>query len=182
MTNRRIFATFIVVLALAMNSFGFAIPASTRVTVRLGQSLSSESSHAGETFNATVISDVRDSSGNVVIKSGAPVKGKVTYAKNSGRLHVPGAITLRLTSIDGQRVTSSAASRKGKGHMKKNVAKIGGTSAAGALIGALAGGGKGAAIGAGAGAAAGTGLAYGTGKSPAGFGAESAVTFVVSGR
>jgi len=56
---------------------------------------------------------------------------------------------------------------KGESHTKSNVTKIGGGTAMGALIGAVAGGGKGAAIGAGVGAAAGTGVAAGTGKKPA---------------
>jgi hypothetical protein len=56
---------------------------------------------------------------------------------------------------------------KGESHTKSNVTKIGGGTAMGALIGAIAGGGKGAAIGAGVGAAAGTGVAAGTGKKPA---------------
>ena len=45
--------------------------------------------------------------------------------------------------------------------------KIGGGTALGALIGGIAGGGKGAAIGAGAGGAAGTGVAAATGKEEA---------------
>ena len=49
-------------------------------------------------------------------------------------------------------------------HKKRNLAWIGGSSAAGALIGGLLGGGKGALIGAGAGGAAGVGTAAATGK------------------
>jgi hypothetical protein len=56
---------------------------------------------------------------------------------------------------------------KGQSHAKSNVAKIGGTTALGAIIGAMAGGGKGAAIGAGVGAAAGTAGAAATGKKAA---------------
>ena len=102
--------------------------------------------------------------GKAVAKAGDPVKGKVTYVIRSGRLHKPGALSLRLSSINGETVYSSRVTRKGKSHTKSNVTKIGGGAAAGALIGALAGGGKGAAIGAGAGAAAGTGVAAATGK------------------
>ena len=55
-----------------------------------------------------------------------------------------------------------------------NIAVIGGGSGLGAVIGALAGGGKGALIGAGAGAAAGTAGAAATGKREVGVAAESA--------
>jgi hypothetical protein len=72
-------------------------------------------------------------------------------------------------------------SRKGKSHTKGNAEKIGGGTAAGALIGGLAGGGKGAAIGAAAGAGAGTGVAVATGKEEVRIPAESVLTFTITG-
>ena len=99
----------------------------------------------------------------------------------SGRLHKPGELSLRLTSINGETVYSSRVTRKGKSHTKSNATKIGGGAAAGTLIGALAGGGKGAAIGAGAGAAAGTGVAAATGKQEVSIPAESVLTFTITG-
>ena len=116
------------------------------------------------------------------MKSGAPVKGKVAYVKPSGRLHAPGELTVRLTSIDGMAVTTSGFYAKGKSHTKSNATKIGGGAAAGAGIGALAGGGKGAAIGAGAGAAAGTGVAAATGKQEAIIHPESLLTFTTTSK
>ncbi len=156
------------------------IPAGTRVTIRLSQAASSASSHTGDTINGSLASDVVVN-GSTVARSGAPVKARVTLAKPSGRLHNPGIIAIRLTSVDGNAVNSSSVSRRGKGHMKSNATKIGGGAAAGALIGALAGGGKGAAIGAGVGAGAGTGVAMATGKKDVVIPAESALTFTVSG-
>jgi hypothetical protein len=67
---------------------------------------------------------------------------------------------------------------KGESHTKSNVTKIGGGTAVGALIGALAGGGKGAAIGAGIGAAGGTAVAAGTGKQPAEVQSETLLAWV----
>jgi hypothetical protein len=66
--------------------------------------------------------------------------------------------------------------------MKSNATKIGGGAAAGAIIGAIAGGGKGAAIGTLAGAGAGTGVAAATGKQEAVIPAERAVTFTVASK
>jgi len=155
------------------------IPAGTAVPVRIDSSLSSGSATAGQTFTGSVARDVVVN-GNTLVKAGTPVKGRVTSAKSSGRLHAPGYLSLRLTSVGDQNVTSTAVGRRGKSHTKSNVTKIGGTTAAGAVIGALAGGGKGAAIGAGAGAAAGTGLAAATGKQEAIIPAESVLTFTVN--
>ena len=108
------------------------------------------------------------------------MKGRVTSAKSSGRLHAPGQLAIRLTSVDGHPVTTATKYFKGKGHAKSNAYKIGGGAAAGALIGGLAGGGKGAAIGTLAGAGAGTGVAAATGKMEARVPAESALTFTVT--
>jgi hypothetical protein len=167
-------------LLLAAVAAAQTIPAGTKLTVRMGSEISSGSAKAGERFDAMLAhSLVVD--GKTLAKAGAPVHGKVTYAKASGRLHDPGLLTLRLTGVEinGKMVPVSTSSyhAKGKSHTKSNATKIGGGTAAGALIGALAGGGKGAAIGAVAGAGAGTGVAAATGKEEAVVPAEAALTF-----
>jgi|SRR5450432_2349468 len=155
-------------------------PEGTHVTVRVGNSLSSATAHKGQVWNGTLTRDVV-AHGKTIAKAGDRVKGKVSYVRPSGRLHAPGEISLRLTSIGGDPVYSSRVSRKAKGHATSNTAKIGGGAGAGALIGGLAGGGKGAAIGAAAGAGAGTGVAAATGKSEAVIHAESVFSFTLTG-
>jgi hypothetical protein len=159
------------------------IPSGTRVTVRMGQQINSGSATAGEKFDATLARDLAVN-GKTIARAGAPVRGKVTYAKSSGRLHAPGEITLRLTSVEvnGKMVpiSSSAYHAKGKSHTKSNVTKVGGGAAAGALIGGLAGGGKGALIGTAVGAGAGTGVAAATGKEEAVVHSETAITFTTT--
>jgi hypothetical protein len=157
-----------------------SIPAGSRAIVRINNSLSSGHSYKEESWSGTLTSDIRRD-GRIFARAGDPVRGTVTYVKRSGRLHDPGQISLRLTSIDGRRVYSTRVSRKGKSHTRGNIEKIGGGAAGGALIGGLIGGGKGAAIGAGAGAAAGTGVAAETGKDEAVIPAESVFTFRITG-
>ena len=156
------------------------IPVGTKITVRTASEISSGTAKTGDRFEATLAHDLVVN-GKRIAKAGAPVRGKVTSAKSSGRLHAPGELAVRLTSvqINGKMLPVSTGSHfvKGKGHTKSNATKIGGGAAAGALIGALAGGGKGAAIGAGVGAGAGTGVAVATGKEEAVIPAESALTF-----
>lgn len=159
------------------------IPAGTPVTVRIGSELSSGSAEVGNTFDGTLAKNLVVN-GKTIAKAGSPVRGKVTLAKSSGRLHAPGQLSIRLTSVqvNGKMVavTSNPYHIEGKGHMKSNATKIGGGAAAGAVIGALAGGGKGAAIGTLVGAGAGTGVAAATGKEEAIIPAEHAVAFTIS--
>ncbi|HEV2960282.1 MAG TPA: hypothetical protein VG649_00540 [Candidatus Angelobacter sp.] len=173
-----IFAMLLLCSALLVSAA--TVPAGTRVTVRSGSELSSGSAHSGQTWEGSLAKDVVVN-GQTVAHSGDRVTGKVTSAKSSGRLHAPGVLTLRLTAINGQPVSSGPYYRKGKSHTKSNATKIGGGAAAGAVIGALAGGGKGAAIGTLAGGAAGTGVAAYTGKQEAVIPAESLMTFTISG-
>ena len=178
--------TIVFLLALGTSALAQTVPAGTRITIRTDSEISSASAHAGQSFHANLVNDLVVN-GKAIAKAGAPAKGKVTYAKSSGRLHAPGEVTMRLTSIqlrDGKTlaVSTSGFHAKGKSHTKSNVTKIGGGAAAGALIGAIAGGGKGAAIGTVAGAGAGTGVAAATGKQEAVIPAEHAITFTISGR
>lgn len=173
-----------IVLALVMGvlqgAVAATIPAGSHATVRLNTSLSSATATTGQSWHGTLTSDIIVH-GKKIAKAGDPVRGKVTYVNRSGRLHKPGALSLRLTSINGETVYSSRVSREGKSHTKSNVTKIGGGAAAGALIGGLAGGGKGAAIGTAAGAGAGTGVAAATGKEEVTIPAESVLTFTITG-
>jgi hypothetical protein len=170
----------VVLLALAVVASAATIPAGTRVSVRINSELKSGTQQVGDTFDG-VLENAIVVNGKTVAPRGATVHGKVTSSKDSGRLHAPGYLAIRLADINGIPVTSSAVTRQGKSHTKSNVTKIGGGTAAGALIGGLAGGGKGALIGAGAGAAAGTGVAAATGKQQAIIPAETMLSFTVTG-
>jgi hypothetical protein len=94
-------------------------------------------------------------------------------------------LSLVLTEVattDGQRVAieTNESLRKGPSNANEEVVKMAGGVALGAIIGALAGGGKGVAIGAGAGGAAGTGaVLLGKGK-PAVIPIETRLTFALA--
>jgi hypothetical protein len=149
---------------------GSAIPAGTSVQVRITEKLSSETANVGQQFHGVLAAPIT-ANGRTVFPKGAAVTGEVVNIERSGRLSTPGELHLTLKSIrSGGRtypVSVQTLMVKGNSHTKSNVTKIGGGAGLGALIGAVAGGGKGAAIGAGVGAAAGTGVAAGTGKQPA---------------
>ena len=156
------------------------IPARTPITVRLQQALSSASAVPGEHFEAVVEEPIVVDN-QVVVPSGAYVSGHVVSARRSGRLRHPGelALTLDHITVGNQqiRVLTSSIAVRGGSHKKRNLGWIGGGTGGGALIGALAAGGKGALIGSGIGAVAGTTTAVLTGKKDVGFAAERRLQF-----
>ncbi len=173
---RRLSLCLLALVAQALVAQAQTIPSGTSVSVRLGQTISSDKARSGDTWAGTLRQDVVVD-GRMVARRGDPVRGRVVDAKASGRLSGTALLALQLTSINGAPVTTSTVSRKGGSHKGRDAGAIGGTAAAGAIIGALAGGGKGAAIGAGAGA--GTAGAAATGKKDIRIPVETILTFRV---
>lgn len=135
------------------------IPEGTIISVSLGETLGSKTSHAGDKFTGTVAAPV-EVDGKVVVPAGAEVSGTVTDAKAAGRFKGGAVLALRLDSVTikghEHAVQTAMFTQASKGKGKRSATMIGGGAGGGAIIGALAGGGKGAAIGAAVGAAAGT--------------------------
>jgi hypothetical protein len=156
------------------------IPADTTFEARIDETLSTQTSHTGQRFHASLATPLM-LEGQEVIPIGAPMEGTVVFSKASGRFKGRGELAIRLTAIEyhGQMVpiTTSLDAKVSAAHKKRDIAFIGGGAGAGAGIGALAGGGTGAAIGAGAGAGAGFVGAVITGKKQVTIPAEMVFTF-----
>jgi hypothetical protein len=137
------------------------IPAGTIVPVRIGETISSERSHAGDTFTATLDQPLVID-GFVIAERGARAQGRIVESERSGRVHGLAQLGIELTQLttaDGQhiRLNTAAFQKQGEASKKQDAAKVGIGAAIGAAIGAIAGGGKGAGVGAGVGGAAGAG-------------------------
>ncbi len=131
------------------------IPAGTRLSIRLERALGSAMSATGESFTASLVNGVTIQ-GTRVLRQRAPVVGKVVDAKAAGKFAGDASIGLRLETVADHAVVTSTYSRRVEGKGGRTAAVIGGTAVAGALLGALAGHGRGAAIGAVAGGGVGT--------------------------
>lgn len=157
-----------------------AVEAGTPIHVRLDHSLSSRSATPGDAFHATVSQPVTVD-GKVVIPAGALAHGTVVHARPSGRLSGRAQLQLRLEAIEvngeSYAVETNTLGRSGGSHKKRNIALIGGGAGVGALIGGLAGGGKGVLIGGPVGAGAGLAGAALTGKKDFVLPAETGLTF-----
>lgn len=159
------------------------IPAGTELAIRINQSISVKSSHAGDHFTGE-FADPVVRHGEVVIPRGTPVRGRVDAAHRRGHFKGASVLELRLTSmvLNGNEYAldthDNVHSKKGKG--KRTAGWIGGLGGAGALIGGLAGGGVGLAVGAASGAGAGTVIAGATGNRDINIPAESIQHFRLS--
>ena len=130
------------------------IPAGKVIFVRLNERLSSDHSHAGDGFTATLDQPIVVN-GWIVARRGETVIGDVTNAQKAGRVKGVSQLGLELsdiTIVDGQQlplVTELWNGSAGTSH-GADAAGIATTTGAGTIIGAAASGGEGAAIGAGA--------------------------------
>ena len=153
------------------------VPAGTSVVIRTNGTLQASKNNVGDRFTGTLAQPVLLKGGGTAFARGSNVEGAVVASKGRGRFKGSGALGIQLTSIAGQRVSTSEYEKEEKGRGKRTGAFIGGGSGVGALIGGLAGGGKGALIGGLAGAGAGTAGAGYTGNHDVTIPSESLITF-----
>jgi hypothetical protein len=137
------------------------LPTGTPITIRTSAAIDTDRNRVGDIFDATLDEPLL-SGGLPLVPRGATVKGRIAYAKESGKLVGQSQLILELTeiNINGKFyvLRTSDYTEAGSSRGNRTAATVGGTAALGAIIGAIAGGGKGAAVGAASGAAVGTGV------------------------
>lgn len=141
------------------------IPAATELQIVLTDSLNSGKNNAGDEFTGSIGSAVAVD-GVTALQKGAKVFGKVVASEGSGRVKGLASMRLTLTSVmvNDQKVaiTTKPFALEAEDTKKRDAGIIGGAAGVGAVVGAIAGGGKGAVTGAVIGGGAGTGTVLAT--------------------
>jgi len=137
------------------------VPEGATLPLVLETAMSSATSQSGDRVVARLAEDVRVGE-KVVVPSGSEVRGRVTTAVPSGRVKTRARLAFDFDTLvlEGREYSIGAGPldiTAGDTH-NKDAATIGIGAGAGAIIGAIAKGGKGAAIGSVIGGAAGTGV------------------------
>jgi len=159
------------------------VPVGTQLHVVLKEGISASKSEPGTVFSASLAEPVVVN-GKTVLPQGSAVAGRVVDAKESGRVKGRASLSLVLTSVvhNGKSVPVETQTYVGvaKSTKKRDTAVIGGAAGVGAVIGAIAGGGKGAATGAVIGGGGGTGAVLATRGEDVHYPPETRLTFVLS--
>lgn len=137
------------------------VPAGTVITVRMIDAIDSNETDVGQKYRAS-LDDPIVVDGRTIAPRGADAAVAITRVDQSGTVSGREEIALVLTEIaaDGRQLLPETqhAEVSAKSRSKETAKVIGGTAVVGAIIGAIAGGGKGAAIGAASGAGAGVAI------------------------
>jgi BON domain len=137
----------------------FSLPAGTVVSVRMIDSITSQTAQPGQVFSATVFAPVAVGD-HVVVPQGSDAKVRVVQVHSAGHYQGQSELKVELIGLKvngtSYNVESGDYDKQGDSRGKNSAEKIGGGAGLGALIGGLLGHGAGAAIGAGVGAAGGT--------------------------
>jgi hypothetical protein len=159
------------------------IPSGTILQVSLLDTLSSDRSAAGDTFQASLVEPILID-GIAVLEKGTQVSGRVISSENSGRVKGTASLQLVLTGItQGLKsipITTGTYSARASTTKTRDTEVIAGGAGIGAVIGAIADGKKGAAIGAGAGGGAGTGVVLATKGKEIHYGPETRLDFTLT--
>ena len=134
------------------------LAAGTVLPLVLDATVASNTSQVGDRVVATLAEDISED-GRVLLPAGTEVMGRVTVAKQSGRVKGRARLVLEFDEVRdggrGSRVEASPVDVTAESSKGQDAKIAGGAAAAGAVIGAITGGGKGALKGTAIGGAAG---------------------------
>lgn len=144
-----------------------SLAAGTRFELSVSDTITSRTAKAGDAFSATVLEDVKNAEGRVVLPAGSVARGQIVEVRAAPNANETGTLTLALNAVSLRggdypiaiTVDSVETVHKGRGIEGVDAARVGAGAAAGAVLGRIVGkNSKGAVIGGVVGAAAGAGV------------------------
>lgn len=123
------------------------LEASRQFSVATTATITSRSAKPGDSFTASVVSDVQDAAGRVAIPAGSLVSGTITDVKSAPNPSSPGTLTLAINSVavNGRSYPINASideldtERVGRPISGGDAVKVGAGAAAGAIVGQIIG-------------------------------------------
>lgn len=101
------------------------LAANTPIVINLADTVSTENVTLGTTVQFTVANDVKDASGNVLVRTGAPVSAVVSSATSKARIGKSGEVTVEnfsATAVDGTIIPlSGSVSEKAQAKKKLSI-------------------------------------------------------------
>ncbi len=100
-------------IKLSSNASGKSVlPAHTPITIRCSETISTKDVVSGGTVNFTVVSDVKDENGNILIKANAPVTATISFVRTKDLVGRSGEVTVsdfHTRAVDGTYVPLSGS-------------------------------------------------------------------------
>lgn len=123
------------------------LEASRQFSIATTATITSRSAKAGDSFTASVVSDVLDAAGRVAIPAGSLVSGTITDVKSAPNPNSAGTLTLAVNSVavNGRSypinasIDDLATERAGRSVSGSDAVKVGAGAAAGAIVGQIIG-------------------------------------------
>ncbi|HYG60977.1 MAG TPA: glycine zipper 2TM domain-containing protein [Thermoanaerobaculia bacterium] len=117
------------------------VPTGTLMEVEVLERLASDTTRAGETFRARIVSDLRSDDGRVAVPAGSEIAGVVDEVVPLRKVGGRAKMALRFTDLvlpSGTTVPIRASLvQEGRSETKKDAATIGGATAGGAILGRI---------------------------------------------
>ncbi|MGA2002749.1 MAG: BON domain-containing protein [Terriglobales bacterium] len=158
------------------------IQSGTPISVRLVDSIDSETAKIGQTFRATLDTPL-SSDWDIAIPAGYAVEGHVADVKSAGKLTGQPELVLQLDRVQvgdkSYNLQTDQYRRQGKNRSTNTAQKVGAGAVLGAIIGGIAAGGKGAGIGAAAGGGAGGAVQAASKPQPVKLASETVLSFTL---
>ncbi len=88
------------------------LQAHTPILIKCEETITTKNIVTGGTVNFSVVADVKDSNGNILIKAGAPVTAQISFAKDKGMIGRSGEVTIsdfHTNAVDGTYVPLSGS-------------------------------------------------------------------------